>query len=183
MAKQVELSARKLSINSLFLIAIGATSWWAITVLAIYSDLFYDDYRYELVEEEAPLKTDEPFTYYDSIYDPVIHPSTYMNLTAILVFAMTALWARQIARRATAMQAENRLVKTASVWSFIAVIVALLLGVVFAFATFVSSLAQGTGADPAVRIFATYVPILLSAGLLLFVVLRGFVIKPEVEND
>ena len=183
MAKQQELSARKLSINTLFLIAIGATSWWAILVISAYSDLFYDDYRYELVVEEAPTKSEEPFSYYESIYEPVIHPSTYLNLTAVLVFAMTALWARQIARRASSMEPENRLVKTASVWSFIALILALVLGVIFAFATFVTSLEQGSGADPVVRIFATYVPILLAAGLLLFTVLRGFVMKQEMPND
>lgn len=183
MPKQTELSARKLSINSLFLVAIGATSWWAIIVLSAYSDLFYDDYSYTAVEEDSPMKGEDPFIYYDSIYDPIIHPSTYLSLTAVLVFAMTALWARQIARRAVKIDPSNRLVKTASVWSFIAVILALVLGLVFGFATFVSSLAQGSGTDPLVRIFTTYVPILLAAALLLFIALRGFVMKPQVNDD
>lgn len=183
MVEQKELSARKLSIHSLILLAIGATSWWAIIVLSAYSDLFYDDYTYTKVVEESQVKGDEPFVYYDSIYQPVIHPSTYMSLVAVLAFAMTALWARQISRRAIAMDPSNRLVKTASVWSFIAVILSLLLGVIYGFATFVSSLAMGSGADPVVRIFSTYVPILLAAVLLLFVVLRGFVLKPEATDD
>lgn len=183
MSNKSELSARKLSINSLFLVAIGATSWWGVIILAVYSDLFYSDYTYVRVEEDAPTKGEEPFVTYDSIYEPVIHPSTYLTLTAVLVFAMTALWARQIARRAVNMDPNNRLVKTASVWSFIAVILSLVSGVVFGFATFVSSLAEGSGAEPFVRIFSTYVPILLAAVLLLFIALRGFVMKPEVSDD
>ena len=183
MSNQTELSARKLSVNSLFLIAIGATSWWAITILSHYSDLFYDDYRYELVEEEAAPKGQEPFSYYESIYDPQIAPSTYLTIVSILVFSMTALWARRIAQRAVTLYEPNRLSKTASIWSLIAIIIALLMGVIFTLATFVESLAQSQEEEIVVRLLNTYVPILLTAGILLFVVLKAFVLKPEVKND
>ena len=185
MSNQTELSARTLSITSLFLIAIGATSWWAITILANYSDFFYDDYRYELVTEDPELtpKGEEPFQYYESVYEPVVSPSTYLILTGILVFAVTALWARQIATRTNANFESTRLTKTASIWSFIAVILALVMGVIFGFATFVESLQRSGEIDLGVRLLSTYVPILLTAALLLFVVLRAFVIKPGVKND
>jgi len=185
MSSKTELSARKLSVTSLLLIAIGATSWWAITILANYSDFFYDDYRYELATEDADMtpKGEEPFQFYERIYEPVVSPSTYLILTGILVFAMTALWARQIANRTNAQFEATRLSKTASVWSFIAVILALVMGVVFGFATFVESLSRREDIDVGVRLLSTYVPILLTAGLLLFVALRAFVLKPEVKND
>ena len=185
MSNKAELSARKLSVTSLFLIAIGATSWWAITILANYSDFFYDDYRYELVTSDGDMtpKGEEPFQYYESIYDPVVSPSTYLILTGILVFAMTALWARQITNRTNAAFESTRLSKTASIWSFIAVILALVMAVIFGFATFVESLSRPEEIDIGVRLLSTYVPILLTAGLLLFVALRAFVIKPEVKDD
>jgi len=63
------------------------------------------------------------------------------------------------------------------------VILALVMGVIFGFATFVESLSRSEDIDISVRLLSTYVPILLTAGLLLFVVLRAFVIKPEVKND
>ena len=183
MSNQTELSSRQLSINSLFLIAIGATSWWAITVIYNYSNLFYDDYRYELVEEETTLQSKETFSYYQSVYDPQISPGIYLAITSILVFSMTALWARRIALRAVTLHKPNRLSKTASVWSFIAVIIALLMGVIFILATFIESLAQSENMDVLVRLMKTYVPILLTSGIVLFVVLRAFVMKPEVQND
>jgi hypothetical protein len=187
MAKNDELTARSLSIRALFLIAIGAVGWWAIFMVGIFSDLFYDDYRYVLTEsDDGPKPVDggesEPYFYYDSIYEPQIHPSTYLMLTAALVFSMTALWASQIAARANAIE-KSDLTKTARIWSFIAVLIALALGVIFGFATFVSSLNNANEIDPVVRIFGTYVPILLAAALLVFVVLRAFVIKPGVENE
>ncbi len=183
MSNQTELSSRQLSINSLLMIAIGATSWWAITIISNYSDLFYDDYRYELVEEDSPIKGEEPFSYYESIYDPQIAPSTYLTIVSILVFSMTALWARRIAQRAITLYEPNRLSKTAAVWSFISVVIAMLMGVIFTLATFIESLAQSENVDLTTRLLNTYVPILLTAGILLFVVLRAFVMKPEVKND
>lgn len=183
MSNQTELSSRKLSVNSLLLIAIGATSWWAITILSNYSNLFYDDYRYELVEEETSLESKETISYYQSVYDPQISPGTYLAITSILVFSMTALWARRIALRAVTLYEPNRLSRTASVWGFIAVIIALLMGVIFILATFIESLALSEDMDITVRLMKTYVPILLTAGILLFVVLKAFVVKPEVKND
>lgn len=184
MTDKSELSSRKLSVTSLFLLAIGATSWWAITILANYSDFFYDDYRYELVtaDDESSPRGEEPFRYYESIYEPVVSPSTYLFLTGILVFAVTALWARQISNRTNAAFESTRLSKTASAWSFIAVILALAAGVIFGFATFVESLQRAEDIDVGVRLLSTYVPILLTAGLLLFVVLRAFVLKPEIRK-
>lgn len=181
MAKNIELTARTLSIRSLFLIAIGAITWWALFMISIFSDLFYDDYRYELNAESVG-PDGEKYPFYDYIYEPQLHPSTYLILTAALVFSMTALWSSQIAARAHAME-ESDLTRTAKVWSFIAVLLALALGVIFGFATFVSSLGGNTEIDPVVRIFGTYVPILLAAALLVFVVLRAFVIKPGVEDE
>ncbi len=183
MSNQTELSSRQLSINSLFLIAIGATSWWTITILYNFSNLFYDDYRYELVEEENSVDRKETFSYYESVYDPQISPGTYLAITSILVFSMTALWARRIALRAVTLYEPNRLSKTASVWSFIAVIIALLMGVIFILATFIESLALSEDIEVLIRLMKTYVPILLTSGIVLFVVLKAFVMKPEVKND
>ena len=57
------------------------------------------------------------------------------------------------------------------------------MAVIFGFATFVESLSRPEEIDIGVRLLSTYVPILLTAGLLLFVALRAFVIKPEVKDD
>lgn len=181
MAKNIELGARSLAIRSLFLIAIGAVSWWSLFMVSVFSDLFYDDYEYYLVTNNDGADG-EKYSFYESIYTPQVHPSTYLFLTAALVFSMTALWATQIAARAYDMEVTD-LTKTARRWSFIAVLLALVLGVVYGFATFVSSLNRAEDIDPFVRIFGTYVPILLATGLLVFVILRAFVIRPGVNRE
>ena len=109
--------------------------------------------------------------------------STYLVLLGVAALGFFAVEGRRLA----ASESHERLAKTARGFGTVAVIVSLIVGVIYGFATFISafsySIPQGMQHNEVVRILGVYLPILLDAGILVFVILRAFVGQHKEADD
>lgn len=148
---------------------LGLAGMWLAFLLAQYSDLFVSN----------------PWQSATGGYDvtlETVHPSTYLFLVGIAAVAVSSVWAKSLAAKA----GDTNLAKAAHGFTIIAVIASLIIGVVYGFGQFglaFGNAPSGVNHNELVRIFGVYVPILLDAGLLVFVILKAFVGHKEEEND
>ena len=148
---------------------LGVAVMWLAFLLAQYTDLFVAN----------------PWQSADGGYDvslESVHPSTYIFLAGIAAVAVSSVWAKSLAAKA----GDTNLAKAAHGFTIIAVIASLIIGVVYGFGQFGSAFGNapaGVNHNELVRILGVYVPILLDAGLLVFVILKAFVGHKEQEND
>ncbi|MFM5905148.1 MAG: hypothetical protein ACKORF_03465 [Micrococcales bacterium] len=107
--------------------------------------------------------------------------STYLFLLGIAALGVAAVLGKANADKAP----ESRLAKASRGFSIIAVIFALIVGAVFGIGQFGSAFNafQNEPHNQIARIFGVYVPILLDAALLVFVILKAFVGKKDGEDD
>lgn len=147
---------------------IGLSVLWLAFLLAQYTDLFVRN----------PWQT--PTGEYDVSLESV-HPSTYIFLVGIAAVAFTSVWAKSLAHRA----GDTKLAKAAHGYTIIAVIASLIIGVIYGFGQFGSAFGYADNAqhNQLVRILGVYVPILLDAALLVFVILKAFVGQKADEED
>jgi len=148
---------------------LGLSVMWVAFLLAQYTDLFATD----------PWKT--PTGVYDASLETV-HPSTYIFLVGIAAVGISSVWAKGLAASAQ----ESNLAKAAKGFTIIAVIASLIIGVIYGFAQFGNAFGyapEGVQRNELVRVFGVYVPILLDAALLVFIILKAFVGHKEEENE
>jgi hypothetical protein len=100
----------------------------------------------------------------------------------IAAVGISSVWAKGLAASA---QESNR-ARAAKGFTIIAVIASLIIGVIYGFAQFGNAFGyapDGVQRNELVRIFGVYVPILLDAALLVFIILKAFVGHKEEENE
>lgn len=157
---------------SVILPLIGLTLGWISFIAAIYTDLFYPFPEYGLNGE--------------LLTEPQVQISTYLFLIGIAVFSGFALWGQ---KRALKLRNENdtALAKSSHRLNNLAVIVALAVGAFYAIGNFLGAFNNydSREADPLVRIFGVYVPIVLATILVVALILFAFVFRqdaPDLEN-
>lgn len=137
-----------------------------------------------------------PWPRYDSTGSPIDSPepirwATYFFLLAVAAVAVSALLGQRLALRARVSFGEgHKLSRAAHRFSNLMVWLGLGLGAVFAIGNFLSAFGGGYGqprGDVLVRLIGIYIPILLATGLEIFVIVKGFVSRPDlaghVEGD
>lgn len=114
-----------------------------------------------------------------------VHPMIYMSLLGIAILVVTSLLGRRIAAAQLARDPNLRLNRNTYALTTVAIITALIGAGILAIAVFLGNISFGSEAnrDPVVRIFSLYVPIVLDAAVILFGILRAFVVKPKVEKN
>jgi len=147
----------------------GLSVLWLAMVLGTYTDLFVSD----------------PWSGANGGYDPAlesVHASTYLIFAGIAALGICSVLAKSKAERA----GSTKLAHAARGFTVVAVVVSLIIGVIFGFGTFgnaMNNAPSGTSHSEMVRVFGVYVPILLDAALLVFVILKAFVGHKEEAED
>jgi hypothetical protein len=114
-----------------------------------------------------------------------VHPMIYLNLLGIAILVVTSLLGRRLAAAQLAINPNLRLNRNTYALTTVAVITALIGAGILAIAIFLGNISFGNDGnrDPVVRILSLYVPIVLDAAVILFGILRAFVVKPKVEKN
>jgi heme/copper-type cytochrome/quinol oxidase subunit 2 len=143
---------------------------WFAVLAALVADLFVRD----------------PWGYSDGYHVSAesVHASTYLFLIGIAALGFFSVEGRRLAVASDQAQPA----KLGIGFGTVAVIISLIIGVIYGFACFMSgfngSAPSGTQHNELVRILGVYLPILLDAGLLVFLILRAFVGQhKEAEDD
>jgi hypothetical protein len=115
------------------------------------------------------------------------HLSTYLFLIGVAILGLTSVTARRMARQLTTTALE----RAVRGFSLVAVFVALIIGAVFGVGNFMSNFMNNpfypsssgyVQPDELKRIFNVYIPILLDAAIMVFVIIRAFV-NPVDEDE
>lgn len=147
----------------------GLSVLWLAIVIGSYTDLFVSD----------------PWSGVNGGYDAsleAVHASTYIFLVGIATLGICSVIAKSKAEKA----GNTKLAHAAHGFTLIAVIASLIIGVVFGFGTFGSAMNNaptGTLHNETVRVLGVYLPILLDAALLVFVILKAFVGHKEDADE
>jgi hypothetical protein len=128
---------------------------------------------------------------YDSMgnYNPAseqVKVSTYLFLFGIAALGVASVLGKGNSDKVySGKGTANRLAKASHGFTIIAVIFSLIVGAVFGIGQFGSAFNtfSNTGHNEIARIFGVYVPILLDAALLVFVILKAFVGKRDGDDD
>lgn len=115
-------------------------------------------------------------------YPQVVHFAIYSFLLGLAALGISAVYARRLAVNST----PTRLTKAAGGFALVSVIISLLVGAIYGIVSLFSGINRGgTGQDTELfRILNLYVPIVLDAGLLIFVILKSFVgLHKEGEDE
>jgi uncharacterized membrane protein len=110
-----------------------------------------------------------------------VHPWTYLVLLIIAILVVSSLIGRRISGGRLGHDANLRLNRNVYGFTTITMISSLIAAAVYALAVFFSNLGFGGPQqhDPVVRLLSLYLPIVLDAALLIFGILRAFVVKPK----
>lgn len=103
---------------------------------------------------------------------------TYIFLAGIAAVNLTSLYARRLAAKAK----PSKLSHLAHGFATVALIISLVGGGIFGIGTFMSTLNGVAGGEGLIRAANVYLPILLDAALLIFVILKAFV-SSKGEDD
>lgn len=159
----------KLSKLAILTPLVGLIGGWKFFMFAIYAGLFV----YPIYDAQGMYQGDEQ----------IIRPSTYLFLSGIVIFGLLALYGQRLALRARAMAGvDNALARAAHRFTNFAVIVALVAGAFFAIGNFLGAFNTYIDREEnlTVRLFDVYIPILLSTGLVVYILLRAFVFRKQV---
>lgn len=145
---------------------LGMLLFWYLFLVSLYA------------EQVLTVNTWTPENYNGQNY---VHPAIYLNLIGIAILVVTALIGRRIAAATLAVEPNLRLNRNTYAFTTVAIITALIASGILAIAVFLSNLNFGgtDTRDPMVRLLSLYVPIILDAAVLLFGILRAFVVKPK----
>jgi len=156
---------------------VGIVIAWMLFMGAIYSELFYPwpqwDNNGELLGPE-----------------PTVHINVYLFLLGLVAFAILSLLGQRLALRQRELN-DGPFAMAAHRFTNLAVILSLVGGAIYAISTFLSAFNTygDRNAEPLVRIFGVYVPILLATALVVVVLLFAFVFRqdapdlPHAERD
>jgi heme/copper-type cytochrome/quinol oxidase subunit 2 len=140
-------------------------------MFAIYAGLFV----YPIYDAQGMYQGDEQ----------IIRPSTYLFLCGIVIFGLLALYGQRLALRARSLAGvDDSLARAAHRFTNFAVIVALVTGAFFAIGNFLGAFNTYIDREEnlTVRLFDVYIPILLATGLVVYILLRAFVFRKQVEK-
>ena len=149
---------------------LGLVVMWLLTILGMLSDL-YTNYG----------------VYWDNyaLQQELFHLSTYLFLAGVTILGFSAVVARHMAHSLTS----NRWESAIRGFTLVAVIAALIICTIFGVGIFMSNFMRvsvGSG-QPApnelMRIVNVYIPIVLDAAVMVFLILRAFVNKVEEPED
>ena len=147
----------------------GLVVIWFAMLAALVADLFVRD----------------PWAYSNgyNVRAESVHASTYLFLFGIAALGFFSVEGRRLALSAD----ESRLTKLAKGFGTVAVIISLIIGVIYGFGNFMGAFngsgPAGTQHNELYRILGVYLPILLDAGLLVFLILRAFVGQHKEAED
>jgi len=147
---------KKIRINIL-LPLLGVTVAWVATVLAAYLDLGINQN-------------------YSSAPFVEVRPSTYVVLAGLVVGSLLALWGFKRADAAHAIDEKTPLIRAEYRFTALLIILGMVFLAIFAISTFMGSFTSYYPAPgPTVfgRIFGVYLPIVLAAGAVVFVLLQA----------
>jgi heme/copper-type cytochrome/quinol oxidase subunit 2 len=159
----------KLSKLAILAPLVGLIGGWKFFMFAIYAGLFV----YPIYDAQGMYQGDEQ----------IIRPSTYLFLCGIVIFGLLALYGQRLALRArTLAGVDDSLARAAHRFTNFAVIVALVTGAFFAIGNFLGAFNTYIDREEnlTVRLFDVYIPILLSTGLVVYILLRAFVFRKQV---
>lgn len=149
------------------LIVLGAVLVsWLFVIVATYTDLFVNP------------------VYEDGVYigqDPPVQASTYLLFGAVAVVAIAVIFSQRLAIAARLDQGPDaRLPRAVHRFTTLTIVVTLGVATVFGFIVFTSSF-PGGGEDAGVslRLWTTYVPIILYTAVIVAVLLVGFVFRKD----
>lgn len=109
---------------------------------------------------------------------PYLHPYTYLILLAIAVSLVSSLIGRRIAASKLRQNENTSLNRNVYTFTTITTMSALIAAVIYAIAIYMSNQFDNKG-DAILRLLQLYIPIILDAALLVFGILRAFVVKPK----
>jgi hypothetical protein len=159
----------KLSKLAILTPLIGLIGGWKFFMFAIYAGLFV----YPIYDAQGMYQGEEQ----------IIRPSTYLFLTGIVIFGLLALYGQRLALRARSLAGvDDALARAAHRFTNFGVIVALVAGAFFAIGNFLGAFNTYIDREEnlTVRLFDVYIPILLSTGLVVYIILRAFVFRKQV---
>lgn len=147
---------------------VGVTVAWVAMMVAAYLDLRVNFYTASGYPEGGAVKG-----------------STYVVLTGLAVASGLALWGFKLVD-AEHVKNDSPLVRATYRFTGLAIVIALAFDVIFAFTTFISSLnASGVyyGTPPTLldRFLGVYLPIILVAGLIVFVLLQATLFRKSSQ--
>lgn len=126
----------------------------------------------------------QPTVYYDKPAEQAAHAvvpaATYIFLLGLALYSVASAWGKRIANSLP----ESRVAKAGRGFTTLAVIVALIAGAIYAIVILMTGLNRfgGSGTE-LVHVFSVYVPIILDAALLVYVILRSFVNSKGDDED
>ena len=147
---------KKIRINIL-LPLLGVTVAWVATVLAAYLDLGINQY-------------------YNSESMVEVRPSTYVVLAGLVLGSVLALWGFKRADAAHAIDEKTPLIRAEYRFTALLIILGMVFLAIFAISTFMGSFTSyypSPGPTVFGRIFGVYLPIVLAAGAVVFVLLQA----------
>ena len=121
-----------------------------------------------------------------AVGDSILHPSIYLFFAGILAVAICSLIGQSWAIKARADAAANAgLARSAHRFANLMVILSLAGGVVFVFGTFLGAFNNYSGRSEnlMVRLVDVYVPILLGTAMVVWLLLRAFVLRNHERNE
>ena len=146
----------------------GLALIWIAILAASYSDLFTEAYACPTDPNGACLPLKES-----------VRLSTYINFAGIAALCLSSLYGKKVSETAS----ESRFTNAARGFTTVAVIASLITTVFMALGVFIQHLDQNLNSQSAVvSLLGTYLPIILYALLVLYVVLQAFVWKKD-EHD
>lgn len=107
-----------------------------------------------------------------------LHPYTYFLLLAVAILIISSLVGRRVAGARLSADPTLRINRNVYAFTTITMMSSLIAAVIYAIAIYFSNI-FGSVAPPAMRLLQLYVPIVLDAALLIFGILRAFVVKPK----
>ena len=114
-----------------------------------------------------------------------LHPYTYLFLLVLAILVVTSLIGRRIAGAKREVDPNLRLHRNVYTFTTVTVMSSLIVAVIYALVIFFSNQFIGSAQvhdDPVLRLLTLYVPILLDAALIVFGILRAFVVKPKGDS-
>jgi hypothetical protein len=143
---------------------------WVATISSSYSDLFVQVYDCAA----------NPSGNCVNLAAESVHASTFITLAGIAALNLSALFGRKVAQRA----GNSKFAEAARGFTTVAIIASLISAVFAALGVFIQHLnASQEAPSVIVSLIGTYLPIVLYAVLVLFVVLQAFVWKKGDHDD
>ena len=152
--------------RALLIVLSSIVGAWLLVMVATFSDLFV-----------------QPI-YVDGVYrgdDPAIRASTYLFVGAVAIVSAATLVAQRLAIRARVNAGPHALLPRATHrFTTLMIVISLAFAAIFGISVFVQSFPGGREqAEVGVRLFTTYLPIILYTAIIVTVLLVGFVFRGD----